>query len=85
MLDGVHKAALKWVADGDPDSSPAVENLLAAGLIRPREGAQGWELTPSGTVALERSKKTKAERRWWLLAATGGTVVGLVELGELLF
>ena len=59
MLDWVHSVKLKAVANGDPDpEAPALDALLAAGLVRRREDAS-YEVTENGHAALNAGEPTR--------------------------
>ncbi len=52
MLDFAHSLILRSVANGDQDDSPALQTLIATGLVE--RGDDGRvSITPAGRVALE--------------------------------
>jgi hypothetical protein len=64
MLDYGHRTILKSVAAGRARrASPALTNLIAAGLVRETDGRH--ELTKEGRAALEAGKTTRLERFGW--------------------
>ena len=64
MLDFGHRTVLKRVASGhSARPSPALTNLVAAGMVRETE--TGHDVTDTGRVALEAGKTTRVERFGW--------------------
>jgi hypothetical protein len=67
MLDFGHRTVLKSVASGRATrASPALANLVAAGLVRETGGRH--VVTDAGRVALEAGKTTRVERIGWPVA-----------------
>jgi hypothetical protein len=67
---------LKDVARGDTDTSPALEDLIATGLVA--RHADGLTVTEAGHTALKASEPDRLERiAYWLFA------VGIVTLAAL--
>ncbi|MBA3891949.1 MAG: hypothetical protein H0X64_15625 [Gemmatimonadaceae bacterium] len=64
MLDWAHSLLLRAVADGDQDDSPALRNLLAAGLVERRDDGT-HAVTAAGQAALEAGEPSRAERVAW--------------------
>ena len=67
-------------ADARP--SPALDNLLATGLVRENEGA--YAVTPAGKAALAATKATKLERIGWPVVWACLAIVALASVIELL-
>lgn len=71
MLDWAHRLVLRSVARGDGDDSPALRDLVAAGLVAEREDG-GYDITPAGRVALDAASTRPA--RWERIALVAGSV-----------
>jgi hypothetical protein len=83
VLDWGHRIVLRSVArGGDTRPSPALENLIAAGLVRRTDA--GLEVTPAGKVALEAAKATRLERIGWPVVWGCLFIVALASVIELL-
>jgi hypothetical protein len=81
MLDWAHRVVLRSVADGDHDpESPALDNLLAAGLVARCADGEGYEVTPAGRAALEAGKPGRGERRFQTVVGAVLAVCGAVIL-----
>jgi hypothetical protein len=84
MLDWVHRLALTAVSRGDADVSPALENLIACGLVTRSDNDGRLEITGAGRAALEASEPSRLEAWSLRVAAVGlvglalGTVLGWV-------
>jgi hypothetical protein len=82
MLDFGHRIVLRSVASGKPPrDSPALNNLIAAGLVTIDDGRH--ELTAAGRFALEARKTTRLERIAWPVAVVCFVIVAVVSLIEL--
>ncbi len=82
MLDWGHKVMLRSVAKGGAARpSPALDNLIATGLVRETE--TGHELTAAGETALAAGKVTRMERIAWPVAAVCLLIVALASVVEL--
>lgn len=79
MLDWPHRSVLRAVAEGDTDASPALDDLVAAGLVQ-RTG-DALEVTSAGHAALAASDGP-LEVWGWRLVAGGLAVYALASLGE---
>jgi hypothetical protein len=81
MLDWAHRLVLRAVAAGDDDpESPALDNLLATGLVARRAGGEGYEVTPAGRAALEAGEPGRGERRFQTVALTVLGICGAIIL-----
>ena len=81
MLDWVHRLKLRSVAAGDDDpESPALDNLLATGLVARRAGDGGYEVTDAGRAALEAAEPGRGERRFQTVILTVLGVCGALIL-----
>jgi hypothetical protein len=79
VLDGVHRLVLRSVAQGDDDpASPALDNLIAAGLVERSGGS--FRITPAGEAALAAGERKPWEK--WALGIVAAGVV-LLAIGEL--
>lgn len=72
MLDFAHSLVLRSVQDGDSDPSPALENLLATGLVE--QGADGLIVTTAGQAALRATAPSRTELMLLRVAAAGGVI-----------
>jgi hypothetical protein len=80
MLDWGHRLVLRSVAKGGHTRpSPALDNLLAAGLVARTEHG-----TEAGRVALAATKTTRIERIGWPVVWVCLFVVALASVIELL-
>jgi hypothetical protein len=83
MLDWGHRLVLRSVArDGSAAPSPALDNLIAAGLVRPTDN--GHEITDAGKAALAAGKATRIERIALPVGAVCLVIVAISSLLELL-
>jgi hypothetical protein len=83
MLDWGHRLVLRNVDKGrDTRSSPALDNLLATGLVREHEGT--YAVTPAGKAALKATKATKLERIGWPVVWGCLVIVAVASVIELL-
>ena len=81
MLDFAHGLVLRAVADGDDDpESPALDNLLATGLVTRCADGAGYEVTPAGRAALEAGEPGRGERRFQTVAGAVLAVCGAIIL-----
>jgi hypothetical protein len=81
MLDWAHRLVLRSVADGDDDpESPALDNLLATGLVARCSDGEGYEVTPAGRAALEAGEPGRSERRFQTVALAVLAVCGAIIL-----
>ena len=81
MLDWAHRLKLRSVAGGDDDpESPALDNLLATGLVARRGDGEGYEVTPAGRAALEAGEPGRGERRFQTVIFTVLAVSGALIL-----
>ncbi len=77
MLDGPHRLVLRSVAQGDDDpTSPALDNLMATGLVARSDGV--LRITPAGQAALAATVK-KPWEKWALRIVAAGVVLLAVE------
>jgi hypothetical protein len=81
MLDAAHSLILRSVADGDQDDSPALETLIATGLIARGEDGR-VVVTPAGRIALEAGTDDNA---LWAEPQAPWIVAGLLGLVTLMF
>jgi hypothetical protein len=81
MLDWAHRHVLAAVANGSTDSSPALNDLVACGLVVAGPSPGTFELTSTGAKALELSKPSRLE--WWTMQVTGAAF-GFLVLGALI-
>jgi hypothetical protein len=83
VLDFGHRTVLKSVAGGRRTrTSPALANLVAAGLVREIDGRH--ELTDAGRVALEAGKTTRLERFGWPVVWVSLFIVAVASVLDLL-
>jgi len=73
VLDWAHGTTLRAVANGKDAESPALETLVATGLVE-RKADGSLSVTAAGEVALESDKPTRWERIVWPVAGVVGTV-----------
>jgi hypothetical protein len=72
VLDFAHKLTLQSVEKGEGEDTPAMQSLLATGLVG-RSDDGGYVLTPAGEAALEEGKSTRMEMRvLWVLCVCLG-------------
>ena len=72
MLDLAHRLTLRAVDKGDGEDTPAMQSLLATGLVG-RGDDGGYVLTPAGEAALQASKPSRLEMRLsWVLCVCLG-------------
>jgi hypothetical protein len=82
VLDWPHRLALDAARDGTAEPSPALDDLVATGLVV--RDADRWELTDAGRAALAASTPSRVERWSWTVLAVClvvlaiGVVVGWV-------
>jgi hypothetical protein len=62
VLDFAHRLTLQGVDKGDGEDTPAMQSLLATGLVGRGEDG-GYVLTPAGEAALEASTSSRLEMR----------------------
>lgn len=74
MLDFVHGLVLRAVADGDSDDSPALETLVATGLVE-RRADGGCAITSAGQAALDDEEPSRRER---ILLTVGAVCLGVL-------
>jgi hypothetical protein len=75
LLDWAHRLVLQGVADGDDSQSPALQTLVATGLVAYDEPSGTHQLTEAGQAALEASKPSRSEL----------TALGVMTLALLIF
>jgi hypothetical protein len=78
MLDWAHGLTLQAVADGDADPCPALDDLVAAGLVT-SEG----QITPHGRAALAASTSSRGERLALRVAVASAAVFAIASVIEL--
>lgn len=77
MLDWAHGTTLQAVANGKDAESPALDTLIASGLVE--RGADGsLRVTAAGEVALESDKPPRWERIAWPVVAVVGAVYAVL-------
>jgi hypothetical protein len=81
MLDFVHSLVLRGVAAGDRDDSPALQRLVAAGLVE-RLPDGGLAVTEAGRVALADDRDDEAT---WASPEIPWIVAGLLGFLTLVF
>jgi hypothetical protein len=82
MLDLGHRLVLRSVAAGKPPrESPALDNLVATGLVTEDDGRH--ELTAAGRIALDAGRTTKLERFGWPIVVVCLVIVAVVSVIEL--
>jgi hypothetical protein len=76
MLDWAHHVVLRSVEKGDTDESPALDTLIATGLVRRRDSSEGYDLTDAGRAALKAGRSSRLDR-WssWGLAIGGSILI----------
>ena len=83
MLDWGHRLVLRSVAKGGHTRpSPALDDLIATGLVRRTEA--GTEVTDAGRSALAATKTTRMERIGWPVVWVCLFIVALASVIELL-
>jgi hypothetical protein len=75
VLDWAHRLVLDEVRQGDAEESPALENLVAAGLVA-RVG-DAYEVTDAGRAALDASEPSRLEAWSWRVLAAAGVVLAV--------
>jgi hypothetical protein len=74
VLDFAHRLVLQAVDKGDGDDSPAMQSLVAAGLVA-RSDDGGYVVTPAGRHALEASAPSRWERILWPVLGVCAAIV----------
>lgn len=82
MLDWSHGLALRAVANGDDDESPAVRTLIATGLVEERAGG-GYVVTAAGRAALDDDEPSPRMRIVLRIATVGLAVVVVSKVVDL--
>jgi hypothetical protein len=81
VLDFAHKLTLQAVDKGEGEDTPAMQSLLATGLVG-RGGDGGYVLTPAGEAALEASRPSRVETRLlWVLCVCLGILSVIAIIG----
>ncbi len=79
MLDFAHRLTLRAVGKGEGTDNPAMQSLLATGLVG--RGADGdYVLTPAGEAALEASKPSRLEVSLWTVLGVCGAIVSIATI-----
>ncbi len=79
MLDLAHRLTLRAVDEGDGEDTPAMQSLLATGLVgRGVDG--GYVVTPAGKAALEASKPGRLEVSLWTVLGVCGAIVSIATI-----
>jgi hypothetical protein len=75
VLDRAHALTLRAAAQGKVRDSPALRNLVAAGLVVEAAQSRGYELSPAGRAALVASTPSRLES--WGVRITAAAVLVL--------
>ena len=74
MLDFSHRLTLQAAEKGKGDDSPAMQSLVATGLVAQSDDG-GYVVTPAGRHALEASAPSRWERILWPIFGVCGAIV----------